>query len=174
MNFKILETKRTSDLLLSRGCSYGTKLSSQDIIDKKSKLEWDCSCLASSIQSELPFKLLEIGHSSEGNDFQHTYDKTPKSGLVKTLVAPTKLMSDTYLGWDLKFTLKAGIYAGAYWEAIISQSEASKYASEFVNRLMSNTGETWYDDGGLSNVMKHTPEAQQLMRKISEEFTCNS
>ncbi|MCX6271050.1 MAG: hypothetical protein NTU44_07500 [Bacteroidetes bacterium] len=120
--------------------------------------------------NHLPHILLKIGKSSSGPDFQYSFNEKPTSGLVKVLAAPTVFMSNSYLGWDLELTLKAGIYAGAYWEYTISQSDATRYAKQFVNRLLEGTGETWYDDGGLSNAMKQSPEAQQLMKTISQDF----
>ncbi len=137
--------------------------------------ETDLSTVLNSIaffaQGKLPHELLNIGDfSSSGADFQSSYNKAPTSWLVKTLVVPTNFMSNSFLAWDLKLTLESGIYAGAYWEEAISQSDASFYANQFVNQFMTGEGEKWYDNGGLSNVMKHSPEGQRLMKQIANEF----
>jgi hypothetical protein len=138
---------------------------------KESDLSTVLNSIAFFAQGKLPHELLNIGDfSSAGADFQSSYNKTPKSGLVKTLVTPTNFMSNSFLAWDLKLTLESGIYAGAYWEEAISQSDASFYAEQFVNQFMTGQGEKWYDDGGLSNVMKHSPEGKRLMKQIADEF----
>ncbi|MGB0788699.1 MAG: hypothetical protein ACPGQR_04105 [Marinirhabdus sp.] len=137
---------------------------------KESDLGQSLNNVALSVQNNLPYELLNIGRSGTGADFQSSYTKKPTSGLVKALVAPTGFMSDPYLAWDLGFTLKAGIYAGAYWETAISQSDASFYAQQFVNQFMTGQGQDWYDDGGLSNVIKNSPEGQSLIKQISDDF----
>jgi len=96
--------------------------------------------------------------------------KDPQSSAVKAFISPTRFMSDSFLAWDLKLTLKGGIYAGAYWDKAISTTDAKHYADQFVNQFMTGEGEEWYDNGGLSNVMRNTPEGQRLMRQISAEF----
>lgn len=138
---------------------------------KVDKLGFRLDSIAATVQGKLPHPLLEVGKfSSGGPDFQSSRSKKPNSALVKTLVAPTRFMSDAYLAFDLELTLKAGIYAGAYWEKHIDQADAAYYAKDFVNHFMTKQGEMWYDDGGLSHAIKHSPEGQNLIKQISTEF----
>lgn len=126
--------------------------------------------LAMKASQGIPHTLLDIGKNSSGADFQSSFGKKPSSSLVKTLVFPTKYMSNDFLAKDLELTLKIGIYVGAFWEKEISSSKASSYAKKFVNHLISGDGETWYDDGGLSDVIKNTSEGKKLIRKVSQEL----
>jgi len=140
-------------------------------IPKKSDITKALHDIAFSCSSELPYELLNIGEfSSAGPDFQSSTNKVPKSKMVRTLVAATEGMPDSFLGGDLELTLKLGIYAGAYWEEVISQSDATHYAEEFVNQFMNGSGEKWIDDGGLSYAIKYSKEGKQLMQQISKEF----
>ena len=172
--FEIQETVKLGKALFGKSChsSPGQRNHHGSLYHSRlpRDIEQQCSSIAFSVQGKLPHELLHVGKSSEGPDFQHSFDRPPQSSLVKALVGPAGFMGDSYLAWDLKFTLNAGIYAGAYRESAISQADAVWYAEEFVNRLMDGTGETWYDDGRLSHVMKQTPEAQNLMRQLSEDF----
>lgn len=130
-----------------------------------------CTALAQIAYTKLPHQILRVGKSSEGPDFKHSFNRSPASNTVKTLISPTHLMSDSFLAADLYATLWSGIYAGAYWESTISQSDATKYAKEFVARLKAGTGTTWYDrDGKLSDAMKNTPEIKKIITQITSNF----
>jgi len=140
-------------------------------IPKKTDITKPLHDIAFSCSSKLPHPLLDIGEfSSAGPDFQSSTNKVPKSKMVRTLVAATEGMPDSFLGGDLELTLKLGIYAGAYWEEVISQSDATHYAEEFVNQFMTGSGEKLVDDGGLSYAMKYSKEGKQLMQQISKAF----
>ncbi len=140
-------------------------------LSEKDELTRLLNNIAFTAKSKLPHPLLDIGkYSSAGPDFQSSYNTKPKSNMVKALVAPTVFMSDSFLAWDLGFTLKGGIYAGACCESAISQTDATHYAEQFVNHFMTGGGQKWYDDGGLSHVIRNSPEGQQLMEQISNEF----
>lgn len=128
------------------------------------------SNLALSTRDKLPYVLLHLGQTGQGDDFTHSFSAIPENGTVKILIAPTRAMTSSFLAFDLKINLIAGIYAGAFWEKSISLRDAARYADQFVTRLMSNTGKEWYDDGKLSNVIKNTPEGKALTTQISSEF----
>lgn len=126
--------------------------------------------IAQRSMDNLPYLLLDKGTSSAGADYAYSTGAQPKSKVVKALISPTYFMSDSYLAADLEFTLKAGIFAGAYTESVISQEEAYNYASTFVDRFMNEEGGVWHDDGGLSNAIKQSSEGKALIAKITEEF----
>jgi len=134
------------------------------------QLEHAITKIAQTAQHKLPHILLDIGQSSSGADFQSSTNKKPSSKLVKTLILPTKLMSNSFLAMDLELTLKGGIVAGAYWDEVISVTDANLYAEQFVNHFMTGQGQEWHDDGGLSDIMRNTPEGQQLITQISNDF----
>ena len=126
--------------------------------------------IAQTCQANLPYLLLNDGDSSEGPDFGSSSGAQPNSKVVKVLISPTRFMSNSFLASDLEFTLKAGIFAGAYTEDVINQADAYNYASIFVNRFMSEEGGLWHDDGGLSSAIKQSPEGKKLITQISEAF----
>ncbi|PIE48510.1 MAG: hypothetical protein CSA40_00035 [Flavobacteriales bacterium] len=158
------------DLMNFRSLWERIENSLQSYQSEREELERLLNNIARTAQSKLPHSLMDIGTSSSGPDFQSSYNTKPKSNLVKALVAPTVFMSDSFLAWDLEFTLKTGIYVGAFWESAISQTDATHYAEQFVNHFMTGGGQKWYDDGGLSHVIRNSPEGQRLMQQISKEF----
>jgi len=130
-----------------------------------------CTALSQIAYTKIPHQLYHVGQSGAGPDFQHSFNRKPASDTVKTLISPTNFMSDSFLAWDLELTLKGGIYAGAFWEPTISQSNAVRVAKEFVARLKASTGATWYDrEGSLSEVLKNTPEVQKIIAQVSKDF----
>ncbi len=130
-----------------------------------------CTALAQIAYTKLPHQLYHVGKSSAGPDFQYSFNKNPTSDTVKTLISPTNFMSDSFLAWDLELTLKAGIYAGAYWESTITQSDAVRVAKQFVARLKAGTGTTWHDrEGKLSDALKNTPEVKKIIAQVSKDF----
>lgn len=140
---------------------------------RKSNLAQTLNSIASRAQDNLPYLLLHSGQSSEGADYAYSTDAVPQSGTVKKMIFPTKFMSNSFLAWDLEFTLKAGIQAGAYWETVISTDAAQEYAEQFVHRFMSTEGGEWTDDGGLSDAIKDSAEGKQLIADITTAFTNN-
>lgn len=137
---------------------------------KKTNLAQSLNSIASKTKDNLPYQLLHSGVSSAGADYAYSSDAVPKSGAVKKLIYPTKFMSNSFLAWDLGFTLKAGIQAGAYWETVISTDDAQEYAEQFVDRFMNKEGGEWHDDGGLSNAIQDSTEGQQLTADIKKAF----
>lgn len=140
---------------------------------KKSDLAKSLNSIASKAQDNLPYQLLHSGQSSSGPDYSYSSNAVPQSGTVKKLIYPTKFMSNSFLAWDLEFTLKSGIQAGAYWESVISTKDAKEYAEKFVNRFMNEEGGEWHDDGGLSGAIKESSEGKQLIADITAAFKNN-
>ncbi len=126
--------------------------------------------IAQKTQTNLPYKLLDVGRSSAGADYASAVGQQPNSKVVKVLISPTYFMSDSFLASDLEFTLKAGIYAGAYWETVIEEADAINYAKTFVKQFTNKQGGLWHDDGGLSSAIKDSSEGKTLITQISNAF----
>lgn len=129
--------------------------------------------IALKTKNNLPFTLLKKGKSSEGDDFINSYNKKPTSKWVEKMIYPTKFMSNSYLAWDLKFTLNSGIQVGAFCGDIINKNDAQNYAKQFVDKFMSKEGGTWIDDGGLSAAIKESTEGKKLIADITTGFKKN-
>ena len=142
----------------------------QNVQKKKNDLTRKLQEIAQRTKDNLPFTLLHSGKSSAGPDFAHSFNAKPQSKTVETLIYPTKFMSNSYLAWDLEFTLNSGIRVGAFSGDIIDKSEALKYSKQFVEKFMSNEGGTWVDDGGLSNAIKDSNEGKRLIESITNAF----
>lgn len=164
ITFDLVEAKRNLHCLRSNGPN--AKKCQKDFANR-------VESIARKAQQHLPFTLLHKGQSSAGPDFVSSSNAKPKSSTVEKLIYPTKFMSNSYLAWDLKFTLQAGIQVGAFTGDVINRSEAKEYARLFVEKFMSQEGGLWVDDGGLSEGIKRSTEGKKLIRDIISGFKEN-
>ncbi|NVK66568.1 MAG: hypothetical protein HWE22_18390 [Flavobacteriales bacterium] len=164
ITFDLVEAKRNLHCLRSNGPN--AKRCQKDFATR-------VESIARKTQQHLPFTLLHKGQSSAGPDFVSSSNAKPSSTTVEKLIYPTKFMSNSYLAWDLKFTLTTGIQVGAFTGDIINRSEAKEYARQFVEKFMSQEGGFWIDDGGLSDAIKKSSEGKKLIRDIISTFKEN-
>lgn len=158
------------DLINAKDSARCLKEKSQTKTRKTGNLAQQLNSIASKTQQHLPFRLYHSGSSSSGADYASSTGAQPVSGTVAKLIYPTKFMTNSFLAWDLKLTLQAGIQAGAYWETVIEKEDALNYAKIFVDRFMNKEGGTWHDDGGLSSAIKKSSEGQKLIADITAAF----
>ena len=52
----------------------------------------------------------------------------------------------------------------------VAEFKSRHYAELFVDRLMTGNGETWHDDGTLSEGMRHTAEVKSFINKVCSDF----
>lgn len=161
ITFELVEAKKSLRCLKSNGPN--AKKCQRELANR-------VQSIARQAQRNLPFTLLHKGQSSAGADFVSSTNAKPQSSTVEKLIYPTKFMSNSYLAWDLKFTLNAGIQAGAFTGDVINRSEAQEYARQFVEKFMSQEGGVWTDDGGLSEAIKKSTEGKALIREITNAF----
>lgn len=119
-------------------------------------------------KTKLPHTLLKIGESGTGDDSKSSFNKTPDSKELEKYIRPTKRMSDSFLAFDFKLGLKSGF---TLFEHNLDRIKIGrKYAELFVDRFVTGNGETWHDDGTLSEIMGLTPEVKTFKNRICSDL----
>jgi len=119
-------------------------------------------------KTKLPYTLLEFGKSGEGLDYTTSLNKKPKSEDLKEASKKRKEKSNKSLAKQFKRRLRNSIMAAEH--NIDRIKIGGKYAELFVDRLTEGNGETWKDDGTLSEIMGVTPEVKTFKNKICSDL----